>query len=83
MICSFFLSMADFTQMQSSVKQFFCKVIKDGERLDKWLASTIPDISRSRLKAIIESGNVKNENVAITDPSYKIKKGQTFKIEIH
>lgn len=71
--------------MQNSVKQILstCKVIKDGERLDKWLVSNLSGISRSRFKALIESGNVKNEDVAITDPSYKIKKGQAFTVEIH
>ncbi len=47
-----------------------------GARFDKWLAETFSDLSRSRLKALIEDGQVRLDGVTITDPSRRVKPGQ-------
>jgi 23S rRNA pseudouridine1911/1915/1917 synthase len=53
----------------------------DGERLDRALQQRLPELSRSRLKQLILSGQVSdavnNANV-IRDPARKVKQGQTF-----
>jgi 23S rRNA pseudouridine1911/1915/1917 synthase len=54
----------------------------DGERLDRALQQHLPELSRSRLKQLILSGQVAqragdDENV-IRDPSRKVRIGQTF-----
>jgi 23S rRNA pseudouridine1911/1915/1917 synthase len=55
----------------------------DGERLDRALQRHLPDLSRSRLKQLILSGQVSargaaNDANVIRDPARKVKQGQTF-----
>lgn len=49
-----------------------------GQRLDRVLAARHPDLSRSRLKVLIEEGRVSADGATITEPSYRVKPGQTF-----
>ncbi|GAB4394475.1 MAG: RluA family pseudouridine synthase [Kiloniellaceae bacterium] len=51
-----------------------------GGRLDRLLAEALPQLSRSRLKALIEEGRVSSGGRAVTSPSAKVKAGQTFAI---
>jgi 23S rRNA pseudouridine1911/1915/1917 synthase len=54
----------------------------DGDRLDRVLADGLTDLSRSRLKALIVGGHVAAEGETITDPSYRVKRGQAFVVDI-
>src|SRR5882672_3972016 len=49
-----------------------------GWRLDRALQQRLPELSRSRLKQLILSGQVTNDGNVIRDPSRKVKSGQTF-----
>ena len=40
----------------SKIKTFEVGIDQDGERLDKVLAANLPEVSRSRLKTLIEEG---------------------------
>ncbi len=42
-------------------------------RLDKFLATALPDISRNRLKGLIESGHVRVGGETIAEPAYRVK----------
>lgn len=53
-----------------------------GQRLDRVLAARHPDISRTRLKALIEEGRVSGDGATITEPSYRVKPGQTFTTQV-
>jgi 23S rRNA pseudouridine1911/1915/1917 synthase len=58
-----------------------------GERLDRFLAAAVPDLSRSRLKGLIEAGQVTlagapGGGAALRDPAAKVKAGQTFAIVV-
>ncbi|MBT5676875.1 MAG: RluA family pseudouridine synthase [Rhodospirillaceae bacterium] len=44
-------------------------------RLDKFLALALPDLSRNRLKGLIESGQVRVGGETITEPAYRVKPG--------
>ena len=55
---------------------------ESGTRLDKWLASQLPDLSRTRIKALIEGGMVSSEGQTITDPSHRVKSGQSFTVGV-
>ena len=48
-----------------------------GARLDKWLAARLPDLSRSRLKALILDGSVTVAGTAADDPARKLKAGDS------
>ena len=53
-----------------------------GQRLDRVLAILIPDLSRSRLQALIDQECVHHEGATITDASLKVKPQQTFTVQI-
>ena len=44
-----------------------------GTRLDQWLAAQLPELSRSRLKALIEDGHVSINGAVAATPSRKLK----------
>ncbi|HEX6840394.1 MAG TPA: RluA family pseudouridine synthase [Stellaceae bacterium] len=49
-----------------------------GQRLDRLLATRLSELSRTRLKQLIEDGRVSQDGVAVTDPSMRVKAGQSF-----
>lgn len=53
-----------------------------GERLDKFLSRRLPDFSRSRLQALIESGCVARQGTAIEDASAKVKPGERYALTV-
>jgi 23S rRNA pseudouridine1911/1915/1917 synthase len=53
-----------------------------GARLDRWLAARLPELSRTRVKALIEDGFVTSAGSTITDPSQRVKPGQRFRVGI-
>ncbi|MGH6880698.1 RluA family pseudouridine synthase [Hypericibacter sp.] len=55
---------------------------QQGERVDRALAARLPDLSRSRLKSLIEEGCVRSGERTISDPSQRVKPGQNFVISI-
>ena len=55
---------------------------QQGERVDRALAARLPDLSRSRLKSLIEEGRVRSGERTISDPSQRVKPGQNFVISI-
>lgn len=53
-----------------------------GLRLDRALTDALPDISRSRIKTLINDGFVTAGEATITDASYRVKQGDQFVLEI-
>lgn len=51
-----------------------------GERLDRVLVAGAPDLSRSRLKALIEAGEVSIDGRTIRDAAYRVKPGQQARV---
>jgi len=50
----------------------------NGDRLDRALQRRLPELSRSRLKQLILSGQVSDDRNVIRDPARKVRSGQTF-----
>jgi 23S rRNA pseudouridine1911/1915/1917 synthase len=50
------------------------------ERLDRALARLLPELSRSRLKGLIEAGQVSRDGATVREPSTRVKAGQNFAI---
>src|SRR3984893_7968107 len=48
-----------------------------GERLDRFLAAAATNLSRTRVKTLIESGNASIDGATATDPSHLLRAGQT------
>lgn len=50
------------------------------ERIDRWLARRRPELSRSRLKALIGEGRVSRDGHALADPSEAVRPGATYRV---
>ena len=53
-----------------------------GERLDRVLARKIPELSRSRLKALILDGQVRGDDRTLTDPAFHVGAGDTITVGV-
>jgi 23S rRNA pseudouridine1911/1915/1917 synthase len=51
-----------------------------GSRLDAWLAGAVPDLSRSRAKALITGGSVAIGGATIEEPKRPVKPGETVTV---
>ena len=52
-----------------------------GGRLDRVLADALPDLSRTRVRRLIETGSVSlGRGGTIEEPSYRVKPGQSFAV---
>ncbi|MHC2435722.1 23S rRNA pseudouridine1911/1915/1917 synthase [Bradyrhizobium sp. USDA 4451] len=62
------------------------EVIVDGDegsaRLDRVLAQRTPELSRSRLKALILAGSVTVKDAVVRDPAYHVIRGDTIIIDV-
>ena len=52
------------------------------DRLDRLLANALPDQSRTRIKNLIKQGHLSLAGGTITDPSYQVKQGEVYSLEI-
>src|ERR1700710_1140875 len=53
-----------------------------GWRLDRFLAATLPDFSRSRLQQLLESGAVVLGMRTVKDANHRVKPGQAFTVTV-
>jgi 23S rRNA pseudouridine1911/1915/1917 synthase len=53
-----------------------------GQRLDKFLATRLPELSRARLQDLIEAGEVSRDDAVITDGSSRVKPGQSYAVHV-
>ena len=53
-----------------------------GQRLDKFLASRLPELSRARLQDLIEAGEVRRGDAVITEGSSRVKPGQSYAVHL-
>ena len=51
-----------------------------GQRLDRFLADAQPDLSRSRLRQLIDAGAVTRGGETIRDANHRVKSGETYVI---
>ena len=54
----------------------------DGVRLDRFLASRLADLSRSRIQALIKSGCVRGQADTVVDPDWRVKPGDRFELAL-
>jgi len=53
-----------------------------GQRLDKFLASRLPQLSRARLQDLIAAGEVTHDDAVITEGSSRVKPGQRYAVRV-
>jgi 23S rRNA pseudouridine1911/1915/1917 synthase len=51
-----------------------------GQRVDRFLAERIGNLSRSRVKALIESGHVTRDGEAFAEPAQAVRPGSTYRV---
>jgi len=52
-----------------------------GQRLDRWLAARLPDLSRAKLQALIQTGRVRVGGAA-RKAAYRVREGDRIEVEI-
>ena len=65
----------------SRLESFSVEPGSAGRRLDLWLAEKLADVSRTRLKALVEGGRVRVDGRAVK-PSARLKAGQTVSVSV-
>jgi 23S rRNA pseudouridine1911/1915/1917 synthase len=53
-----------------------------GLRVDKFLAARLPELSRARLQALLEAGEVTRDGALITEGSSRVKPGERFVVGV-
>lgn len=56
----------------AQLQSFIVESELEGTRADKYLATCLPKISRTKIKGLIENGNLKVNNITITEPKYAL-----------
>ncbi|GBE92335.1 RluA family pseudouridine synthase [Nostoc cycadae] len=62
--------------------EFNLQVSENSERLDRYLAEELPDISRSRIQQFIEQGNVQVNDKVCTSKKVNVKAGDRIILQI-
>ncbi len=65
-----------------TLRQVTAQAIEAGERLDRLLAAHLGELSRTRLKRLVEAGRVSLNGATITDPAMRVKPGQIFAVSL-
>lgn len=53
-----------------------------GQRLDRFITAHLPDLSRARVRGLIEKGHVSGARATILEPDYRVKPADVFHISI-
>lgn len=54
----------------------------NGLRLDRFLSEALPDLSRTRVQALIREGHVRLSGATIEDVKYRVKPGECFALNV-
>ncbi len=54
--------------------------VHDGSRLDKFLATILPEISRARVQGLIREGLVTSGGATLSDASLRVKPGEVYEV---
>ena len=77
---SFFESVA--TEASVEIRSLLVQTAFHGQRLDKMLAASVPEFSRSYLQQLLEDGAVTRLGLTCTKSSTKVKAGESWTIEL-
>ena len=68
--------------MAAIIQEINLQVTENSERLDRWLATQLPNLSRSRIQKLIEDGRVKLNNRVCSSKKVKVVSGDCLDIVI-
>ena len=69
-------------QTDAARRRLIAESADAGVRLDRFLQARLPDISRTRLQALIRAGNVQENGQSIMEPGHKVKPGAAYELHI-
>lgn len=72
-----FFSAGDVERLQLTASE-----AEEGERLDRFLASRLDGLTRSRLKELIKAGQVQRQDTVISSPNARVKAGDVYDLEL-
>src|SRR5690349_9475736 len=72
----------DHTPFTAGLRQVTALEADAGERLDRLMAREIAELSRTRIKRLVEEGRVSLDGAPVKDPSLRVKSGQTFLLDL-
>ncbi|MBU6473513.1 MAG: hypothetical protein KGQ94_12715, partial [Alphaproteobacteria bacterium] len=70
------------TSVDGTLRRVAATDAEKGWRLDRFLATKLPDLSRSRLQSLIEAGAVAQGGATIGDANRRIKPGEIYEIAV-
>jgi 23S rRNA pseudouridine1911/1915/1917 synthase len=70
--------MSDEIAAEATVHTIVAGAEAEGERVDRFLANALVDLSRSRIKALIEDGRATRDGVRLTAPAEPVRAGATY-----
>lgn len=68
--------------MSPTTRELFASEEEAGERIDRWLAAKIPELSRSRIQALIKTGAVTSGGGTIGDAGERVKPGRSYSLTV-
>src|SRR5512143_1219780 len=63
-------------------REFRTGDVNKGWRLDHFLARAMPELSRSRLQALIAEGRVERDGAKRGDPNHRVKSGEVYRVAV-
>lgn len=70
--------MSEHDTASGAVRRVTAEAADAGERLDRLLAARLGELSRTRVKQLVQDGRVTMDGAAMTDPSMRVRPGQSF-----
>lgn len=67
---------------QNNIRELIADEDHAGQRMDKWLAVAWPELSRSRIKSLIEEGQLSRDGDIITEVKAKVMAGSSYALNI-
>src|SRR5258707_14522902 len=74
--------MAKRSSLSGDTREFRAGEGDKSARLDHFLARSLPELSRSRLQALIAQGRVTRDSSTIGDPNHRVKPGEAYVIDV-
>lgn len=69
-------------RLEDSICEVLAGEEDGGVRVDRWLAESIPGVSRSRIQALIKAGEVRSGGTTIGDAGERVKPGRIYSVTL-
>lgn len=69
-------------ELDTATKTFEVVDGNGSERLDRWLATQIPELSRARVQALIKGGHVTRDGGTIVEPNTRVKPAEVYVVVV-